>query len=36
VKNTVIIIAFAPTACRVLGMRSAVERANIFEDTMVC
>jgi hypothetical protein len=36
VKNTVIIDFVAPTACRVPGMTSAAERANIFEDAVVC
>jgi hypothetical protein len=27
---------FAPTACRALRMSSDAERANIFEDTVVC
>jgi hypothetical protein len=29
-------IFFAPTACRILGMTSAAERVNIFEDAVVC
>jgi hypothetical protein len=35
VKNTMIII-FAPTVCRVLGMTSAAEWANICGDAVVC
>jgi hypothetical protein len=35
VKNTVIIVFFRPTAFRVLGMTSAAERADIFEDANV-
>jgi hypothetical protein len=34
VKNTVIIVSIAPTTFRILGMTSAGERADIFEDSM--
>jgi hypothetical protein len=36
VKSTVIIVLFAPTACRILGRTSAAERVNIFKDAVVC
>jgi hypothetical protein len=36
VKNTMIIVFFATTSCRLLGMASAAERANIFKDAVVC
>jgi hypothetical protein len=34
VKNTVIIVSFAPTPRHILRMISAAERANIFEDVV--
>jgi hypothetical protein len=36
VKNIATRVCSAPTACRVLGMTSATERANAFEDAAVC